>query len=165
VRDAVVNRSIVNGHDWSRTPGFAVLADANGYLRFNLAQREKAGMLQPGGQQERYCDLLLRCVRSFRLNSGQPLVEDVLFAKTSFPGIRSQQLPDIILTWPAAAPANAIHSNEFGTIRAELATGRGGNHRPNGFCIEMRPGRQQAEAAEPISIWELGGLATRELTD
>jgi len=164
VRDAVVNRSIVDGHDWSRTPGFAVLADANGYLRFNLAQREKAGMLQPGGEKQRYRDLLLRVVKSFRLNSGQPLVEDVLFAEISFPGMRSQHLPDIIFTWPEAAPASAINSDEFGTIHAELATGRGGNHRPNGFCIEMRPGRQEAGTAEAVPIWELGGLATRSLT-
>ena len=92
------------------------------------------------------------------------MVQDVLFAETSFPGRRSEHLPDIILTWPEATPTNAIHSDEFGTLLAELATGRAGNHRPNGFCIELRAGLQQAGTAEPIPIWELGGLATRDLT-
>ena len=165
VRDAVVNRSIVDGHDWRRTPGFAVLADANGYLRLNLAQREKAGMLEPGSDtQTRYCDLLLHCFRSFRLDSGQPLVQDVLFSEAHFPGVRSQHLPDIILTWPQAVPASDIRSDEFGAMHAELATGRGGNHRPNGFCIEMRTGLQQSGTADAIPIWELGRLVTRELT-
>jgi predicted AlkP superfamily phosphohydrolase/phosphomutase len=163
VRDAVVNRSIVDGHDWSRTPGFAVLADANAYLRFNLAGREQAGMLEPASAAHaRYRDLLLRCFRSFRLESGQPLVQEVLFAETDFPGTRSQYLPDIIVTWPEAVPAHAVHSDEFGNLRAELATGRGGNHRPNGFCIELRAGRQQPGTAESIPIWELGGLIERE---
>jgi predicted AlkP superfamily phosphohydrolase/phosphomutase len=164
VRDAVVNRSIVDGHNWSRTPGFAVLADANAYLRFNLQGREQAGMLKPGSDaQTRYRDLLLCCLRSFRLDSGQPLVQEILFAANYFPGARSQHLPDIIVTWPEALPANAIHSDEFGTIHAQLTTGRGGNHRPNGFCIELRPGRQQPGTAEAIPIWELGGLIRREL--
>jgi predicted AlkP superfamily phosphohydrolase/phosphomutase len=164
VRDAVVNRSIVDGHDWSRTPGFAVLADANAYLRFNLEGREQAGMLKPGSdKQMRYRDLLLRCLRSFRLESGQPLVQELLVAEEDFPGSRSQHLPDIIVTWPEAPPAKVIHSEEFGTIRAELATGRGGNHRPNGFCIELQPGRQQPGTAEAVPIWELGRLVKREL--
>ena len=164
VRDAVVNRSMVDGHDWSRTPGFAVLADANAYLRFNLEGREQAGMLKPGSAaQTRYRDLLLRCLRSFHLDSGQPLIQDLLFADSHFTGKRSQHLPDIIVTWPAALPAKAIHSDEFGTIHAELATGRGGNHRPNGFCIELRPGRQQPGTADAIPIWELGGLIMREM--
>jgi predicted AlkP superfamily phosphohydrolase/phosphomutase len=164
VRDAVVNRSIVDGHDWNRTPGFALLADANGYLRFNLAEREKAGMLASGSDGlTRYRDMLISCFRSFRLDSGQPLVQDVLFSETHFPGVRSQHLPDIILTWPRAEPASAIRSDEFGTVRAELATGRGGNHRPIGFCIEMRAGLQQPGTADAIPVSELSGLVTREL--
>jgi hypothetical protein len=122
-------------------------------------------MLERGSEaQIRYRELLLRCSRSFRLDSGQPLVREVLFSDTHFPGARSQQLPDIILTWPEAVPASLVHSDEFGTIRAELATGRGGNHRPNGFCIELRPGREQPGTADAVPIWELGGLVARDLT-
>lgn len=162
VRDAVVNRSIVDGHDWSRTPGFAVLADANAYLRFNLAQRERAGMLAMGSDaQAQYRELLLRCVQSFRHQSSQPLVQDVLFSDKHFPGARSQYLPDMILTWNDAAPASSIYSEEFGTLHAELATGRGGNHRPDGFCVEIHPAAAQGGTADSIPIWELGGLAMR----
>jgi len=164
VRDAVVNRSIVDGLDWSRTPGFALLADANAYLRFNLQGREQAGFLRPGSEEQTgYRDLLIRCLHSFRLDSGQPLIQELLFADSDFPGVRSQHLPDIIGTWPEARPAKTIHSEEFGTLHAELTTGRGGNHRPNGFCIELRPGRRQPGTADAIPIWELGGLVKREL--
>jgi predicted AlkP superfamily phosphohydrolase/phosphomutase len=41
VRDLVVNRQISSGHDWRRTPGIALLADLNGYLRWNLRGRER----------------------------------------------------------------------------------------------------------------------------
>src|SRR5207248_5933303 len=111
------------------------LADANGYLRFNLYQIEKHGMLQTGDQQTRYRDLLLQCVRSFRLNSDQALVQDVLFAETSFPSKHSQHLPDVILTWPEATPANAFHSDEFRMLHADLYTGRSGIHSPDAIYI------------------------------
>ena len=46
VRDMVVSRQISEGHDWNGTPGIALLADLNGYLRWNLRGRERQGMLE-----------------------------------------------------------------------------------------------------------------------
>src|SRR6266542_1268905 len=46
VRDQVVNRSIVAGHEWARTPGLDLLTDMNGYLRLNVRGREREGALE-----------------------------------------------------------------------------------------------------------------------
>src|SRR4051812_12385410 len=48
VRDLVVSRQVSGGHNWARTPGLALLADLNGYLRWNLRGRERRGMVTPG---------------------------------------------------------------------------------------------------------------------
>ena len=49
VRDWVVSRAMTAGYEWNRTPAFPLLADYNGYLRFNLKDRESSGCLQAGG--------------------------------------------------------------------------------------------------------------------
>jgi predicted AlkP superfamily phosphohydrolase/phosphomutase len=164
VRDEVVNRSVVDGHDWSRTPGLSILADANAYIRWNLAGREQRGLLDPAGDVlRRYREHVERCFRSFRLDSGEPLVRDLLFAERDFPGGRSDYLPDMIVTWTGTPPATSAHSAEFSTLHAEMATGRGGNHRLDGFCVELSAGVNRPGIADTIPIWELGQLACREL--
>jgi hypothetical protein len=164
VRDSVVNHSIIDGHDWNQTPGFPILADLNAYLRLNVAGRESGGMLDALGKVlAHYREFLASCFRSFRvLDSGEPLVRDVLYADEHFPGARSAYLPDVIVTWTGGPPAKAIRSDAFGTIHAEIATGRGGNHRSDGFCIELRAG-QSCGTAAPVHIAELGGLAASAL--
>jgi predicted AlkP superfamily phosphohydrolase/phosphomutase len=164
VRDEVVNRSVIDGHDWNHTPGLSILADANAYVRWNLAGRERNGLLDPDGDVLlRYREHVERCFRGFRLDSGEPLVRELLFSNRDFPGQRSEYLPDMIVTWRGAPPATSAHSQEFGTLHAEMATGRGGNHRPDGFCVEVRAGVNRAATADAIPIWELGELACREL--
>ncbi len=136
VRDMVVNRATTGGYDWPRTPGLALLADLNGYLRFNLRGRESQGSIEVQSEGFRqYVEMLRECFNGFRIaSSGEPLVKDLIFADRDFPGNRSHHLPDIVVTWSGAAPTDRINSSISGEIFAELATGRSGNHRPDGFC-------------------------------
>jgi predicted AlkP superfamily phosphohydrolase/phosphomutase len=137
VRDWVVARATTGGLDWSRTPGFALLADDNGYLRFNLAGREAAGRLAPGSaEQERYARLLEASLRELRVVPGErPLVRDVLAPAEVFPGARARHLPDRVVSWADAEPARQVQSERLGSISARLDTGRAGNHRHQGFLL------------------------------
>ncbi|MGR8981463.1 MAG: hypothetical protein ACU84H_15425 [Gammaproteobacteria bacterium] len=45
VRDWVIGQAVSGGHDWQRTLAFPVLANNNGYLRFNIEGRETQGCL------------------------------------------------------------------------------------------------------------------------
>jgi predicted AlkP superfamily phosphohydrolase/phosphomutase len=160
VRDLVVDRQFTAGHDWERTPGFALLADLNGYLRLNIRGREARGMLDRGGEAlERYRHWLVRSLTSLRIEeTGEPLVGQVLFTEGTFGGPRSEHLPDVVLTWTGAPPAARIRSDLFGTFTAKLATGRGGNHRPDGFCAVL--GSRGTDGAEPPQhIHDLGRIA------
>jgi predicted AlkP superfamily phosphohydrolase/phosphomutase len=144
VRDAVVNRSIVAGHDWSGTPGFDLLADMNGYLRLNVRGREREGSLERDGETlPRYVDWVRQCFESFTIaGTGEPLVEAVRLAGKVFPGARVDRLPDLIVTWAGHQPVSRIESRLLGTIEAAHATGRSGNHRRDGFCVVDVPGRE-----------------------
>jgi len=141
VRDWVVDRQISAGHDWSTTRGFATLADLNGYLRFNLAGRERCGTLAPSGAEfEAYRAWLVTAFESLRdRESGSALVQRVVFDDPELEGRRRALLPDGILTWRPARPAARVGSDLLGAMDARIATGRGGNHRFEGFCVIASP--------------------------
>ena len=52
VRDWVVQRATVSGHDWSRTLGFGLLADRAGYIGLNGRAGEAEGSLPAGSAEE-----------------------------------------------------------------------------------------------------------------
>ena len=165
VRDAVVDRSFTSGYDWSCTPGLALRADNNGYLRFNLAGREKQGMLEAGSASlARYTDLVRESFESLRTSEGEPIVKDVYHAAERFPGERAQHLPDLIVTWTGVEPASRADST-LGTLVGHLDTGRGGNHRSQGFQILLQPGVERAGKAGPLSVTELAPMILRSFND
>lgn len=137
VRDWVVTHATAGGYDWKHTPGFALLADDNGYLRFNLMGREALGCLQPNSRHHRqYVNLLQDCFyRLQNKSTGSPLVKEIVSTSKAFPGKRSAQLPDLIVTWEAGIPAATVRSSALGTLSAQRDTGRSGNHRHQGFAL------------------------------
>ena len=165
VRDMVVNRSIVGGHDWQRTPGLDLLADLNGYLRFNIRGREGQGALEPGSDAlARYVESIRECFQSFRLaGSRERLVRAVRLTSDELSGRRVEQLPDMVATWTDIQPALRIDSEAFGSLTVTLATGRPGNHRPDGFCVVLGPGSQQAGEMPAGDIRDLSQTVLRTL--
>jgi predicted AlkP superfamily phosphohydrolase/phosphomutase len=139
IRDEVMNRQIAGGRDWLRTPGFALLADLNGYLRLNVRGRERDGLL--GAESDafrRYLVSVKECFAGLRVaGTDEPLTAEVVLAREAFPGARVGRLPDLIVRWSGVRPAARVRSPGLGEIAADLATGRGGNHRPEGFCAVM----------------------------
>jgi predicted AlkP superfamily phosphohydrolase/phosphomutase len=155
IRDAVVDRSFTSGYDWPHTPGLALRADNNGYIRFNLIGREKQGMLEAGSAAlARNSELISETFRSLRTADGKALVNDVLVAAEHFPGKRAHRLPDRIVTWTGLEPASQV-SSSLGTLNGELDTGRGGNHRATGFQILLEPSCEQSAEAAPLAVSEL----------
>jgi predicted AlkP superfamily phosphohydrolase/phosphomutase len=154
VRDAVINRSIVAGHDWPHTPGFDLLSDLNGYLRLNVRGRERNGAFDRNGELlARYVDWLRDCFASLRIpESGQPLVAEVHLMNETFPGSRVDHLPDIVVRWAGHAPVSRIESAVLGSVTAELATGRSGNHHREGFCVVTVPGEEPSTIADGIGL-------------
>ena len=161
VRDAVVDRSFTSGRDWSHTPGLALRADNNGYIRFNIKGREKLGMLEAGSAAlSRYSDLIRDSFLSMRTAAGEPLVDEVFRAAERFPGARADRLPDLIVTWKGLEPASYA-SSSLGAVEAHLDTGRGGNHRAAGFQILLQPGVEQACEGPPLAATDFAPSIVR----
>jgi predicted AlkP superfamily phosphohydrolase/phosphomutase len=161
VRDEVVNRSIVAGHAWARTPGLDLLADLSGYLRLNVRGRERDGILaRDGDELARYVDWVRRCFTALQGPSGERLVDAVHRTADRFPGPRTDHLPDLIVTWTGGPSASRAEGPEVGSLTAPLATGRTGNHRAGGFCV-IGPGL--AHLDPPADVRDLGRLARAAL--
>ena len=141
VRDWVVAREVTGGLDWRRTPGFALRADLHGFLRLNLVGRERDGLLERGSDEHRrYVDRLIAAFTALRaVETGMPILRDVVAAQETLQGERAHLLPDFILRWNAQHPATRVHSDELGTIEAMPETGRTGEHRTGGFAIVRGP--------------------------
>ena len=137
VRDFVVSRQFGRGFDWARTPGFALPSGGEGYVRCNLAGREREGCLPADGAcLGLYLKELVETLRALRIGeSDAPLVADVCFPSREFAGPAASRLPDVAVRWSGEPPAREVVSPTLGRFRGRLATGRGGNHRPGGFAI------------------------------
>jgi predicted AlkP superfamily phosphohydrolase/phosphomutase len=137
VRDWVVGREVTGGVDWQRTRGLALRSDTFSFVRFNLAGRERDGMLVDGSDDHRaYRDWVVGSFLGLReCGTDEPIVRDVVLAHDVLPGPRAGLLPDLIIRWAYRRRATAIYSAELGQIEAEPETGRTGEHNPNGFAL------------------------------
>ena len=165
-RDWVVNRELSAGFDWSHTPGFAVAAGGQGYVRCNLKGREARGCLEPGSAAHQdYLRLITETFLSLKVcGTEQRLVKEVVLVKDKFPGPQSYLLPDISIVWEDIPPAKAIYSETLGTIEVKIRTGRCGNHRPNAFALVVANGSTMEHAIVPRHIVELSRTVEHLLT-
>jgi hypothetical protein len=106
---------------------------------------------------ERYITWVRRCLmglRSSELCAG--LVRDVLLSRDRFPGRRMEMLPDAVVTWNRLPPISRVDSDEIGSVAADPSTGRGGNHRPGGFCVIVEgTGQRERRVPPPRHISDL----------
>jgi len=158
VRDWVVDRSLAGGRDWARTPGFPLHADLNGYIRLNIKDREHDGMLATDNDVKPYLDMLRRAFESMRDPvTGASIVQDVILASEVFSGERAMHLPDVIVRWKQGANVRDIDIPGLGAFHGRRTTGRGGNHRGEGFCVLYRHDGALPGLAPPHHISELAG--------
>ncbi len=137
IRDWVTSKQFGGGYDWSRTPGIALPSGAEGFVRCNLVDRESQGLLVQGSElHRRYLEYVRKEFLALRISgTNTPLVKNVIFPTEIFNGPRSQFLPDVAVLWQDNTPATEIYSDSLGHFGGQLATGRGGNHKPFGFAV------------------------------
>jgi hypothetical protein len=78
-------------------------------------------------------------------------------------GARREQLPDVIVTWTGAPPAERIYSDKLGAVSGRLATGRAGNHRPGGFWICLAATPNNGLIQPPAHIADVASTVMRML--
>ena len=131
--------------DWASTKVFNMVADLQGYIRINLAGREKEGAVIEDEEYDKLCRQLIIGLKTFKdLETQEPVVEavvrkDDLFSK----GKGFDNLPDLLVKWNYKPAANykKIISDKYGEINwptpGKNPDGRSGNHRYEGFLIAV----------------------------
>jgi predicted AlkP superfamily phosphohydrolase/phosphomutase len=156
VRDQVIAREIAGGFDWPGTLGLCLHGDLAGYLRLNLQGRERDGAVPP--EDLAALKAFLRDeLMALTTTDGRRLVRAVSFPATEVRGARADLLPDLLVEWePDIPPQPEVRSPSLGAIRVRHATGRGGNHRFQGFFVHRGP--RQGHAPAPAHISQMRGL-------
>jgi predicted AlkP superfamily phosphohydrolase/phosphomutase len=153
VQDWLVDREWRGGKDWKATPGFPVPGGGDvGFIRLNIQGREREGFL-PAKEHATadYLEFLCRNLSKLRIKgTNTPLVDEIVMSGVEFPGRLSHLLPDVLVKWHADSPANEIWSDELGTIKATLKTGRGGNHTGDSFAV-LAGAMAEADGLPPLS--------------
>jgi predicted AlkP superfamily phosphohydrolase/phosphomutase len=163
LRDFVMDRSLTAGYDWAETPAIAVRGDVNGYVRLNLRDRERDGMLGSEDAQN-YLELARECFFSLRsVESGNPVVKGVHIAQQKFPGDRKLLLPDLIVTWTDEPPPREVSSPLLGTMRGLDDTGPRGHHRSEGFMITLDPDAERGTEAPSMQVGEIAPMILSQL--
>ncbi|MCP4386157.1 MAG: hypothetical protein GY798_32915 [Hyphomicrobiales bacterium] len=155
VRDFVVARSITGGMSAGVTRAISLDGDLSGYWRLMIDGREAGGGLTPAQAEDLSLQLAEDFMR-FTTLDGRQLVRKVYLAKSDMAGPRSQLLPDIVAEWHDLAPVEAARHPALGVIHGKGSTGRGGNHKMNGFFAHRGP--RQGQGPLPGHISEFGDL-------
>jgi len=168
LRQWVVEREIIGGIRWPRTPGFSLRTDVRAELRLNLVGRESQGLLEPDSKLCRaYVESLHRALLELRdQETGDLLAEEVVTIPALFPGERSHALPDFAITWRPAPLARRVASPEIGELESMPLGARGGDHTDFGFAAVSPSSAIQARLSSnelpPVEhIWDLGNLFAR----
>jgi predicted AlkP superfamily phosphohydrolase/phosphomutase len=127
--------------------------DVYGSIRINLIGREPQGRIRPGEEYDAFCRELERDLKSFvNLDTGRPLVRNVLRTSDLYGGEHVRDLPDILVEWDRDAPISRIHSPKTGLIEEVFPGSRTGDHKPEGLLFVRGPGIAPGRRNEPIEI-------------
>ena len=143
MQNRLISLWAAGGTDWTRTEGFPLRADLQGYVRINLEGRERDGVVPSGQPYFELCDRIAEGLLTFRDGTtGEPVVESVQRIDRTLPdGPALDRLPDLVVHWPdtPAGTHESVESSRFGIVRratpGRIPNGRSGNHRPEGFFI------------------------------
>jgi predicted AlkP superfamily phosphohydrolase/phosphomutase len=143
------------GRDWNRTRAFAPPCDVQGFVRFNLAGRERRGIVR-AADADALAEEVEVGLHSFvdmgGESDGAPSVARVERSQDRVgAGARASELPDLLVHWSQypAQLIRGVHSSRFGEVlRAGAGTGRTGNHCP-GTWVTLLPARTQVAVDIP----------------
>jgi Type I phosphodiesterase / nucleotide pyrophosphatase len=139
LRDRLFGHYLAAGVDWSKTRIIAHPPDGCIYLRLNLVGRERDGIVPPAER-----DALLAATAAkllaMRDLAGQPVFVEAARPSDLFPaGPRSELLPDLVLRTDHRIP-DTLRMDDGSELQVPWRGWRDGDHRPEGFYIQVGPG-------------------------
>ena len=131
--------------------------DNAGAIRVNLVGREPCGRVQPGREYLAVLDEIEAAMLELRnLDSGAPLVEEVIRVSSHVSGPALDRLPDLLVSWNRTGPVNCVGSNRVGEIHDPLSSLRTGDHTAHGFVYALGPDIGPARQRPTCSPMDIG---------
>jgi predicted AlkP superfamily phosphohydrolase/phosphomutase len=152
--------TILPAYDWGRTRAFSLPTDQHGWIRLNLAGREKEGIV-PRAQYEDTCRQLGDLLRALRAG-GRPVVRDVVQLARESDGVPPERLPDLIVHWDEAAFDDPVRLEHYPVQTSPTGLKFTGQHAPDGFCLtsggSRRAGTGSTVTVEDLHRWMTAAL-------
>jgi predicted AlkP superfamily phosphohydrolase/phosphomutase len=132
----------MRGIDWSRTPAFMVPSGDCGYIRLNLKDRERDGIVSQMEVPALF-ERITSGLMSFRDPDGEPTIKNVeLSTENLHINSFTHPFPDLIVHWNERLPTHlaGVRSPDFGDVPSPgWGSGRTGEH-CDGAWVLILPG-------------------------
>src|SRR5205823_2794361 len=116
------------------TRAFALPTDHHGWVRVNLAGRERLGVV-PGREYLALCDAVEARFRGLTTPTGDPVVADVLRPARDLHEAQRSPLPDLIVHWDTAAYVDPLEVGDGIPPSPAVNRRRTGQHSDTGFGV------------------------------
>ena len=148
--------------DWARTRAIAVPGENKGYVRVNLAGRERDGIVPPGEMDE-LVETIIRGLLTFRDPDGSPSIACVeRMSQMATRGSCLSRLPDLVVHWgerPAVRMKYVTSPMHGEVARWGVGSGRSGNHVDDAWAILVPGASRVRDIGRPGRITDIGATA------
>ncbi|MBE9126810.1 MULTISPECIES: alkaline phosphatase family protein [unclassified Coleofasciculus] len=98
-------------------------------IRLNVVDREPHGLIKRGQEYNEICDFLRHSLSTVKnIETGTPLVEEVIQVNQLYQGQALDRLPDLVVLWNRDYPIRQVGSEELGQFEVKCYTRRSGEH-------------------------------------
>ena len=160
VRLRVAHPNLLPPYDWSRTSAFSLPTDHHGYMRVNLAGRERLGLV-PEHEYSALCDAVEARLRGLTTPAGDDVVAEVVRPARTVHDARQSSLPDLIVHWSMAAYVDPLDVADPPGRTSPQGRWRSGQHTDTGFCVAT--GRATELLADAMPVEALPGALVAAL--
>lgn len=138
--------------EYARRRYFAVPNnDACGAIRLNLIGREPQGLVSADEEDRIYAELTRELCSLIDLDTGEPAVRRVVWAKDYYARQPMDNLPDLFVEWNGERPIVRVRTLRGDVIQGYYPDYRTGDHRPDGAFWMIGPEVSPAELDEAVS--------------
>jgi predicted AlkP superfamily phosphohydrolase/phosphomutase len=148
--------------DWPHTRAFAIPGECHGYVRLNLAGREREGIVEPD-EAEALMEEIAAGLRTFHDPDGGPAVTSVeRVSELAGACPCAEQLPDLVVRWSdrSANGISGVGSPRYGWIeRPGIGSGRSGHHTDDAWAIVIPRSARRRAPSRPPRITDVAATA------
>jgi predicted AlkP superfamily phosphohydrolase/phosphomutase len=156
----LMSQQFRDGHDWTRTRVFATPSWTTGYIRVNLAGRERHGVVSPDDYDRLLDEVAVLVGGLVEASTGAPMVRRVIRMREAFPGARAEELPDLAIEWALDHPVGHVAHPALGewTAPVDYHRHRWSDHHGRALAYLAGPGVGSVDGVQEVDI--LGAAST-----